>query len=96
MESESSREATSYDRPPQVSVRFVLCVLLGLYLAGYLAFRLQGEPYGQVDYDDSPRQHMNAIRGLWESDEDVSYKAFQSFYWPCLMAEDWLIREVLS
>ena len=95
MELEALPETNSRDKPQPVSTRFVLCVIFGLYLVGYGAFRLRGEPCEYANYDDTPKQHIDSIRWLWESDEDALYKAFSTFYWPCLMAEDWLIHEVL-
>jgi hypothetical protein len=88
-------DSADHTRRP-VSIRFVVFVLLGLYVAGYLGFRLRGEPSGYVDYDDTPAEHVRSMRWLWESDETAGYKIFSTVYWPCEMAEDWLIREVLG
>jgi hypothetical protein len=93
-------DSADHTRRP-VSLRFVLFVLLGLYLAGYLAYRLSNEPpdyqWGAFRYSNSTlSDYVRPFTSVWESDELVAMKVFHTFYSPCYMAEEWLIFEILT
>jgi hypothetical protein len=86
---------------PRVSIRFVLCVLLGLYLVGYLTYRLNNEPpgYGWGFFRYSNITWSTCLRPLkhvWASDDSMAMKVFHTFYAPCYVAEEWLVYRVLT
>lgn len=82
---------------PRVSIRFVLFVVLGVYLAGFGMYRLNNEPPSlgwrafRLYHNPTLSDYLQPFQQIWESDGATGMKVFHTLYSPCYIAEEWLM-----